>query len=260
MSNRQGTPVWYELLTDDPDSALEFYSRVMGWRFDKPARGLANRDYRTFTAEDGEGVGGVMKTPDGAPLDPIWLVYYGVDNVDVATETLKALGGSVHMEPTDIPDVGRFSFVTDPQGASFYIMRGDSDQDSTAFSQMQSGHCSWNELVTSDQKAALEFYSAMFGWEKSAAMPMGDAGDYTFIQHGDTAIGAMMDAPDCNRRPFWNFAFNVDDIDDAKSAVEEGGGIVRHGPMKLPDDYSGWLIQVTDPQGAKIMFTGARRG
>ncbi len=216
MSNRHGTPIWYELLTDDPDSAQAFYSRVMGWKFEKPSSALANRDYRIFTARDGEGVGGVLKTPDGAPFDPIWLAYYGVDDVDAATEKLKALGGSVHMEPTDIPNVGRLSFVADPQGASFYLMRGDSE-------------------------------------------PMGDAGDYTFIQHGDTAIGAMMDAPDSNERAFWNLAFNVDDIDDARSAVEEGGGIVRHGPIKLPDDYSGWLIQVADPQGAKVMFTGARK-
>jgi uncharacterized protein len=64
MTNRDGTPIWYELMTDAPDAAQDFYGKVMDWTFDKPQGGMA-RDYRTF-ATDGAGVGGVMKAPEGA--------------------------------------------------------------------------------------------------------------------------------------------------------------------------------------------------
>lgn len=257
MTNRDGTPVWYELMTDAPDAAQDFYGKVMGWTFDKPSGGM-ERDYRTFAA-DGAGVGGVMKAPDGASFAPIWAIYFGVSDVDAMAAKVERLGGSIHMAPQDIPGVGRFAFVADPQGAMFYLMRGDSDADSTAFDQMAPGHCCWNELVTSDQRAALDFYGALFGWTKTGAMPMPGMGDYTFIGRDDADMfGAMMDAPVPGTPPAWHVAFAVADIDTTKAAVEAGGGKVREGPMELPGDQGDWMIQADDPQGAKVMFVGKR--
>jgi predicted enzyme related to lactoylglutathione lyase len=258
MSNREGTPIWYELMTNKPDTAQEFYAAVIGWKFE-PMPGDPTIDYR-IASFGKETVAGVMRTPDHAQEMPnMWFFYVGVDDVDASARKVKSLGGGVDIEPTDIPGVGRFAFCTDPQGAHFYVMRGESDKNSNAFATATTGHCSWNELVTSDQKAALEFYTRLFGWEKGGAMPMGEAGDYTFINHTGEMIGAMMDASDREKKPYWNFALQVADIDKAKAAVEKAGGNVRMGPMELPDN-NGWLIQANDPQGATIMFTGPRKG
>ena len=257
MTDRDGTPIWYELMTDDPDAAQDFYGAVMGWTFE-PMPSDPEMDYRIASAA-GEGVGGTLRTPDHAKGMPTtWFVYFGVEDVDAMTEKVRSLGGRVDIAPTDIPGVGRFSFVADPQGARFYLMRGDSPENSTAFAPMKAGHCSWNELVTSDQKAALDFYAELFGWRKVGAMPMEEMGDYTFIGEDDAMIGAMMDVPETGTAPFWNFAFTVPDIDTAKRAVETGGGTITHGPTELPDDQGDWLIQVNDPQGARVMFTGKR--
>lgn len=259
MTGRDGTPIWYELMTDAPDAAQDYYRAVMGWTFEAPAGGM-DRDYRTFKATDGESVGGVMTPPDGASFAPIWAVYFGVSDVDGAVDKVKSLGGRVHMPPWDITGVGRMAFVADPQGAKFYLMRGDSDSDSTAFSPTKPGHCSWNELVTSDQAAALDFYGKLFGWQKTGAMPMGEMGDYTFFGKDDVEmLGAVMDAPQPGTPPFWNFAFTVPDIDAAMDAVKAGGGKITNGPMELPGDQGDWMIQTTDPQGAKAMFTGKRK-
>ncbi len=256
MTNRDGSPIWYELITPEPDAAQKFYASVMGWKFE-PMPGGLDIDYRIASAGDAS-VAGFMRTPDHAKSMPsMWFVYFAVDDVDAAAEKVKSLGGSIDIPPTDIPGVGRFAFCADPQGALFYLMRGTSDEVSKAFAPMEPGHGCWNELVTSNQKAALDFYSKLFGWEHGGAMPMGPAGDYTFISHDGAMIGAVMDAPDRNIRPFWNFAMQVGDIDVAKTVVENGGGTVRMGPTELPDN-SGWLIQADDPQGAKIMFVGAR--
>src|SRR3546814_3357475 len=92
-------------------------------------------------------------------------------------------------------------------------MRGDGEEASTAFAGMTPGHCRWNELVTSDQAAALDFYIDQFGWEKGDAMPMGEAGDYRFIDHHGEMIGAVMNRMDGKQRPMWNYYFGVPDID-----------------------------------------------
>lgn len=257
MTNREGTPIWYELMTHEPDAAQKFYERVMGWKFEAMP-GDPDLDYRIATAKD-KTVAGVVRTPEHAQSMPnMWFVYIGVEDVDASAEKVKSLGGNIEIEPTDIPGVGRFAFCTDPQGAHFYLMRGNSDEDSTAFAPMKPGHGCWNELVTSNQKAALDFYSKLFGWEHGGAMPMGPASDYTFIYHDGMMIGAMMDAQEKDTKPYWNFAMQVANIDKAKAAVEKAGGTVRMGPTELPDN-SGWLIQADDPQGAMIMFVGARK-
>ncbi|MEY8116915.1 VOC family protein [Falsihalocynthiibacter sp. BN13B15] len=258
MTNREGTPIWYELKTQDTNAAQSFYESVMDWTFEKMPGGQ-EMDYSVASAKK-ETVAGVMRTPVPAQGMPnMWFMYVGVEDVDASAVKVKSLGGGINIEPTDIPGVGRFAFCTDPQGAHFYLMRGTSEEDSAAFTPMKPGHFCWNELVTSDQKAALGFYSKLFGWENGGAMQMGPAGEYTFIMHDGAMIGGVMDAPEKGTQPFWNFAMQVTDIDATKETVEKAGGTVRMGPNELPDD-SGWLIQIDDPQGAKIMFVGERKG
>nr|MDQ2878801.1 VOC family protein [Pseudomonadota bacterium] len=160
MANPNGTPIWYELLTTDAEAAQKFYADVVGWSI-APSPLADTADYRILTAPDGKGVGGMMKLPDGAPMKPGWFSYIGVEDVDGTAAKIKQLGGSVHVGPQDLPGVGRFAMVADPQGMAFYIMRGDSPEESKAFG-IDPGHCGWNELVTSDHKAALDFYVEVF--------------------------------------------------------------------------------------------------
>lgn len=148
MTNAHGTFIWYELLTTDPDAATDFYGKVVGWQ----ARGAGQpgMDYRLWSI-GGVDVGGLMKLPEmdtDHGLKPIWLGYVGVDDVEAAVEKLTAAGGAVHMRPTDIPGVGRFAFVADPQGVLFYVMRGDHPHPSRAFEPTTPGHGGWNELLT----------------------------------------------------------------------------------------------------------------
>ncbi|MBV5324041.1 MAG: hypothetical protein J0626_01565, partial [Rhodospirillaceae bacterium] len=68
----------------------------------------------------------------------------------------------VHLPASDIPDVGRIAMVSDPQGVAIYVMRGASDEASTAYGRHAMGHVSWNELQTTDDAAALAFYDTHF--------------------------------------------------------------------------------------------------
>jgi predicted enzyme related to lactoylglutathione lyase len=253
MPNREGDHVWYELLTTDPDAAAEFYTGAVGWKVRNS--GMEGVDYRLWSAPDAD-IGGLMKLPDGAPMPPMWLGYVGVADVDRKAAEVKQRGGAIHMPPTDIPNVGRFAMVADPQGVVFYVMRGNSDQPSTAFKPTAEGHCAWNELVTSDQNAALDFYTKLFAWEKGDAMPMPGMGDYRFLNHGGGMIGAVMNRPHAEQRPMWNYYFRVSGIDAAADRVRSRGGKITFGPMEVPG--GDWVINGIDPQGASFGLVGSK--
>lgn len=254
MANPEGTPIWYELMTTDVDGAQKFYAEVVGWKV-APSEMAGTGDYRMLTAPDGQGVGGLMPLPNSAPMKPGWFCYIGVQDVDGTAEMIKLLGGSVLMDPQDHPDIGRFAMVADPKGMVFYVMRGDSPQESRAFHVTAAGHCGWHELVTSDHQAALAFYGEVFGWENNETMPMGEMGSYCFIDHAGQRIGAMMTAG-----AGWptrsTYYFNVPSIDAAKGRIERGGGTATMGPQEVPGGMH--IIMGNDPQGAAFALVGGK--
>ena len=253
--NSHGSFIWYELLTADPDAAAAFYGDVLGW-----TAASANQpgiDYRLFSA-GGTPVAGHMKLPDGAEeegMRPGWLGYIAVDDVDAAAADIVAAGGRLYMPAMDLPGVGRMALLADPQGVPFYVMRGESEEASTSFDAKKAGHCSWNELSTPDQGAALEFYTRQFGWSAGDVMPMGEMGGYQFIEQDGAMIGAMMTNPP-GSRPGWNFAFGVRDIDEAAARIAAAGGKVDQGPMEVPGGDR--VVMATDPQCAAFMAVGPR--
>lgn len=259
MANKHGEYIWYELITADPDGAKAFYDSVIGWNIgDKPE---GDMDYRMINAGDRQ-VGGVMRLTDemaAGGAKPTWLGYIGVDDVDVSVAATVAAGGQVHLPAFDIPNVGRIAMVTDPQGAPFYLMRPASDEgNSTAFvgDEGVSGHCNWNELVTSDSEAALEFYTKAFNWTRPEPTDMGEMGKYHFIASGDTTIGAICGPMPDMGPPAWNCYFNVPSIDAAIEKVKAGGGSISMGPQQVPGDY--WYIIGNDPQGATFCLVGPK--
>lgn len=249
MANPEGAPVWYELITSDADAAQAFYTRVVGWTV-TPA-GMEGMDYRIVSAPDGLPVGGIMALPPGkAP--PGWMAYLAVQDTDAKAREVKERGGQVHVPPTDIPGVGRFAVVADPQGLVFCIIRGGVEN-SRAFDYAAPGHCSWNELVSPDQKGALEFYGALFGWTSTEAMPMGAMGDYAFLDHAGTRIGAVMQQqPQWPAR--WTYYFRVPSIAAAIDATKAAGGAVHFGPQEVPGGDV--IIIGSDPEGAAFALVG----
>jgi hypothetical protein len=51
------------------------------------------------------------------------MMYFGVDDGDAAATKVESLGGSVEVPPADIPEIGRFAGLKDPQGAMFFIFK-----------------------------------------------------------------------------------------------------------------------------------------
>ncbi len=112
---------WNELMTPDPEAAKRFYTQLLGWTSREMDMGDAGA-YTIFTAGDKD-VAGVMKTPD-ANVGPHWLSYIAVEDVDSSTKKAEQLGAKPCVPPTDIPEVGRFSVITDPTGATIALFQG----------------------------------------------------------------------------------------------------------------------------------------
>jgi predicted enzyme related to lactoylglutathione lyase len=114
---------WCELLTTDAASATEFYRRVIGWN--AADAGVPGHQYTILSAGE-TGMGGLMELPQSARdagAQPGWIGYIAVDDVDAAAARVKDAGGSIHRAPEDIPGIGRFAMVKDPQGAAFTLFR-----------------------------------------------------------------------------------------------------------------------------------------
>jgi predicted enzyme related to lactoylglutathione lyase len=249
MRNPHGFPIWYELLTNDAAGAKRFYDTVIGWTVgDQPA--MPGMDYRMIDTGNGDFVGGLMPITDemrSGGAKPTWLFYIGVDDVDATVRKITDKGGGTLMPPFDMRGVGRMAFVTDPQGYPFYVMRGESDEASTAYDRTGMGKCNWNELVTSDQEGANAFYADVFGWTYPGKMPMGEMGDYVFVAAGDTTFGATMRASQPGTPTGWQFYFRAPDIDAAAEKVKSNGGALLAGPMEVPG--GDMIIVAKDPEG-----------
>jgi predicted enzyme related to lactoylglutathione lyase len=255
MTNPHGTPIWYELITADPDAAKRFYDAAIGWTVE--AQPAGEMDYRMITTAGGDNAGGVMRMTDemkAGGARPGWFVYIGVDDVDATVEKATQAGAGIIMPPWTIEGIGRMALLHDPQGIPFYVMRGASPEDSTAFERTGLGKCNWNELITDDQQGALAFYGAVFGWTFDDRMPMGEMGDYVFIDAAGTQIGAIMQRPAEAPPQNWRFYFRSTDIDAAAAQVKAGGGTVLQGPHDVPGGDR--IIVIGDPEEVNVGVVG----
>jgi uncharacterized protein len=247
--------VWYELLTSDPGAAAKFYGAVLGWT--AADAGQPGMDYRIFSVNE-VAVAGLMALPPGAVksgMPPSWLGYVSVADVDQSVARVVAAGGALHMAAVDVPNVGRFAMVADPQGAGFYVMK-PTGAGSTSFAPGKPGHGGWHELHTNDWESALAFYGAQFGWSKVGAMDMGAMGSYLQFNYGSGAmVGGMFNDPKAPR-PYWLFVFNVADIEAATARVTAGGGNRLMGPVQVPT--GDWVTYASDPQGAGFALVGPK--
>ena len=257
MSSIQGKFVWYDVMTSDTKAAEAFYRKAIGW--DTNDSGMADRSY-TILSMGPARVGGLMPIPDevrAMGARPMWTGYIAVDNVDDWAQRVAAAGGAVRAPPEDIPGVGRFAVVVDPDGAVFILFRGAGDETPTPAAPGTPGHIGWHELHAADGERAFAFYSGLFGWTQAEAMDMGAMGVYRIFATGGAPVGGMMTKAAEMPMASWLYYFNVDAIDAAMARVKDAGGKVINGPMEVPG--GSWIAQCIDPQGAMFAMVATRR-
>ncbi len=129
MSNpmkQHGAFSWNELLTTDLDGAKSFYSQMFSWNFED----INNEMPYTLAKVNGKESAGMMTMPpEAAGMPPMWGGYVTVDDVEASATLAEELGGKILVEARDIPSVGRFCVISDPQGAMLTIITYSEDCD-----------------------------------------------------------------------------------------------------------------------------------
>jgi predicted enzyme related to lactoylglutathione lyase len=235
-----GRFVWHGLNTSDVDRATTFYTKLLGWQIEvyKPGE----MDY-PMVSVGGTAHGGFSPLPPEAQAPPHWLGHVCVESVDATAEKARASGGSVLMEPSDMPEIGRFAVIADPAGATLSLFSPEGEMPPTE------GVFVWDELITSDVEAAKAFYTNVIGWT-TADMDMGPAGVYTLLRSGDVDRGGILNKPaEMAQAPdAWLVYMATDDIDATAARAAELGGQVFQPPFDVPG--VGRLAVLADPTGA----------
>ncbi|GBQ31397.1 VOC family protein [Gluconacetobacter azotocaptans] len=257
MSAFHGQFVWYELATLDAPAASAFYRAVIGWNM-KDA-GLPDREYTILSAGE-RPIGGLMALSQAdctAGAQPGWIGYVAVDDVDAIAARIADAGGAILRPAGDIPGVGRFAIVGDPQGAVFALFGAGDRGAMPPAAPGTPGTVGWHELLARDRQSAFAFYADLFGWALGEAVDMGEMGIYQIFTIGGEPAGGMMTRAAAMPAPFWLYYVNVDGIDAAIGRVREAGGRVANGPHQVPD--GSWIVQCLDPQDCMFALVAPTR-
>ncbi|MEW6586542.1 MAG: VOC family protein [Nitrospirota bacterium] len=102
-----------ELQSSDVEKSKKFYKSLFDWKLEE----IPGLDYAIINVGEGTG-GGMMKNP-GPGLPDNWLPYILVHDVMASTKKARSLGAAICKDVTEVPDMGWFSVITDPTGATF---------------------------------------------------------------------------------------------------------------------------------------------
>jgi predicted enzyme related to lactoylglutathione lyase len=99
-----------EFPADDPQRAMAFYTAVAGWEF-SAMEGMP--DYWVFRSGEGYG-GGIGKR--GVSVGQVVRDYIEVSSIDDAIAGAERTGGTVKEPKQEIPGMGWFAVLNDPEG------------------------------------------------------------------------------------------------------------------------------------------------
>jgi hypothetical protein len=114
-----GTFCWNELYTRNLAGAIAFYGGLFGWTMEQ-----GHAPFIHVISLDGREIGTVLQIqPEWGPIPPHWAVYFAVEHCERWLAESDKLGGHTFVPPQDIPGVGRFAGVADPEGARFQVIQ-----------------------------------------------------------------------------------------------------------------------------------------
>jgi uncharacterized protein len=258
MSDRDtyndGEFCWVDLASPDLDASAKFYGELMGWEFEPvpgPPEETGGYGNLSYNGKLVAGLGGIMG--EGQP--PAWMSYVKTSDADETAKKVRDAGGTVMMDPFDIPgEAGRMAVCQDTGSAVFSILQPGRHTGAELVNEV--GSWTWNNLLTRDVDAAAEFYGKVFGWSRN--QPDG-APDYIWnwqmeAQRWPEGLAGLMamgidmpsDAP-----PYWQVYLAMENLDNALEITNREGGRVIFGPQDIP---VGRFAAVFDPQGAAVSF------
>lgn len=246
MSYLPGKFVWFEHVSKDAAKAKAFYSALFGWGVNAVPMGEQSYDMIMLGAQ---GIGGFRTAEPGMPSH--WGSYLSVPDVDTSFAKATATGAKALMPPMDFGPFGRAAAIADPTGAVFCLWKG-AQEDQPDVEKIPTGGWMWNELHTTDAKAAVAFYEKALGFSHDA-MDMGPAGTYYVLKDaaGNRRAGVMQQQPGLAMPSKWLPYVSVADCDaSAAKATKLGAMSLAMPPTDIPN--IGRFAVVIDPVGAAI--------
>lgn len=240
-----GAFVWHEIRTPDMATAKAFYTALFGWTLTDAE--MPGAEY--YLIQNGtKQIGGLFKLEDDMPAHVG--SFISVPDVDAAAATVVAAGGQVCLGPMDIPGIGRFAQILDPQGAFVALYRdlkGDPDTADT-----QNHDFCWDQLQTPDLDGAAAFYHRVVGWTADRPAP-----DMGIFRMGELMEASFGPAPD-GVPPNWLTLIAVADLAAQTAKAESLGATIL--AADVPAGPYGRYSVVQDPTGAVFgLFQGNER-
>jgi predicted enzyme related to lactoylglutathione lyase len=233
-----GRFVWHDLVSYDQKKAVDFYTKLIGWKTH------GDDQYVHF---DNEGVphAGSPKREKDPHTPPHWLAYVTVEDVAATVERVKKLGGQVFAGPMTIPKVGTFAVIADPTGGVVAAFRQENGESPETKEMPAMGTFVWNELHSTDPEKAKAFYGEVFGW-KFDGMDMGPMGTYHLAKRGEAQTAGLMKTM-VPGHSYWLNYVGVKDVDAKTKEAESLGAKVVSPPMDIPNVGRSSVLQ--DPTG-----------
>ena len=115
----QGKAVWFDVVTEDVDAAIDFYRDAFGWSFE-----VRQNDVYAVATNNGQPVAAIAAFEEGDPNkgDAVWLTSISIGDVDAVTQSDVREGGEVVDGPETLAGRGRYIVVRDPQGALVMLL------------------------------------------------------------------------------------------------------------------------------------------
>lgn len=118
VTGEPGALCWADLSTSDPDGAAKFYSSLLGWTY---KRGQNDPSGYTEIKNGDQVIGGIP--PAHAGTASHWLIYFMVADVGATVAKATQLGAKTLVAPMDMPGVGTWAILSDPQSAAFAVFK-----------------------------------------------------------------------------------------------------------------------------------------
>ena len=176
---------WRELMTPKPEDSERFYGELFNWKIRTVPFGPST--YRLVDAGTKE-IAGIMAF-DKPGIPPHWCSYVTVDDVDATAARAKEAGGTIANPPTDIPNVGRFAVLLDPQGAVTVAFKSSNPADRPSTEPPKTGEFCWEQLNTTATDKGIAFYEKVYGWKTTPE------GGMPVFHAGDKQVASIMQAP-----------------------------------------------------------------
>ena len=240
-----GKVIWYDLITEDLDSARQFYGELFGWEFQKGPDREGNP--YILAKHNGRYAAGILQLERPAEGNRYsrWLGYMTVDDLEIALATVRSAGGTVYESSRDIGDVGKVAAIADSQNAVLGLIETRFDASGISLNNT-AGAVVWDELLATDSQQAATFYSRLATYSVNTIERRG--GEYIFLESNGEAIAGIQKNPFDATDPIWLSYFAVRDPVEIANKTQALGGKVLIAPSA--DLREGTIALIQDPDGA----------